>query len=130
MQSFYLEHYVKTQAFRFKDFSGFEKYNFNYIYEVRSYNENHVPQTELLSRNNVPIPSFLRKIGEDYDQVWNKNVISHVSIQRQILPKDYYNRRDLLRVIREAFSGFVSYPSTLRSNVVSIMLSVTKKGLR
>ena len=124
MNTFYQENYVKTQASRFKDFSGFSKYNFDWIFEVRDYDEKGTPKTQLLQGNNVCIPNFLSKIADDYGDLWNQ--------EAKIITKsaNFFNQKDLLRVVREAFSGFASYPSTVKSTIVSIELSLTNIGFK
>ena len=78
--------------------------------------------------NTVVIPKFLTDIGKDYDSIWNNNATCKSSICKNIGEADYYDQRDLLRVVREAFGAYACYPSTIKSTIVSIMLSLTQKG--
>ena len=41
---------------------------------------------------------------------------------------DFFNRRDLLKVVREAFAGYGEYLSTTQSTTLSIFMFISEKG--
>ena len=83
----------------------------------------------------VPIPQHLQEIGKSFNY-WKKD---SVPVTRSSLPNlrmlgssplssNFYDDRDLLKVVREVFGGFATYYSTIPSTTVIIDLHFTPKG--
>ena len=83
----------------------------------------------------VPIPQHLQEIGKSFNY-WKTDT---VPVTRSSLPNlrmlgsspllsSFYDDRDLLKVVREAFSGFATYYSTTPSTTVIIDLRFSPKG--
>ena len=48
----------------------------------------------------------------------------------QLSEEQFYNQKDLLKVVRETFGGVATYASTIQSQVVPIELQMTEVGFK